>query len=1321
MVIKLNLTGIPARLLRALASIFLFAAIFPSTLVANADTDSESLDANIQDFQLVSGSGGWLLSGQRLHWTDDNGDSWKDITPPFADHKIVDVHFMDDQAGWAVLEQNETVLFSLAMTNDNGRTWNRTSLDFPELTQTPSTVSAAYMGWRDAQLGWLVFKFATGSNFSLGLLYTTQDGGVTWQVHDIPLGEPAHFINAQMGWVAGGPAGKLFSTYDGGTSWQEQTFAGDAHYQLPVFSDEQNGILSVVSQDEDSLNTDFHRTDDGGQTWTLAGRAPLEADTSPDFSLPLSVMDAGTLVFIVPNSDRIVNMDAGEFSISQNADGLSSGVVALDMVSLENGWAKWTTGNCDVTSKLTGSLTCSRETRLLRTTDGGAHWESVPMPVTGQTSIKDSFSLQSKSGDAMQMGTLAFSDSDTQAYIGQGFDKCEIPTLSQMQNWWTSSPYNAVNLYIGGSARACSNAALNASFLSQLNTQGWRFIPTWVGPQASCSGYLSRMSSDPVTAHGQGVAEADKAVNVMVNLGLAEADGSGMIVYYDLEAYNTGNTTCRNAANAFISGWVAQMRARGNLGGVYGASCASAVTDWAGIENVPDAIWIANWYGNAGTVSYRKTASVWGAACLSDSLWSNHQRLRQYAGDHFETWGGITLGIDSNVLDGPLTIPNGRANQSAPNQPSILEPSNNATLSRTNDTWFSWKTTGDTCSIRIWGGSLDTTVNGNCSLYRLGVRPGGAYSWQVTATNGFGNTVGPVWKFNIRPHAPGALMATAASSTKVNLNWQLSSDDPANLDGYKIYTSGGVNVGSVNKGVSSFQVANLSCHTTHSFHVKAVRQGVESIASNTASATTPTCAPALASPAEGLVLENTRPQFEWQTVNEATGYDIQVSPYSNFSTLTINVRVNTTSYSMNKDLAVDKIHYWRVRSVGAFGRSDWSQVRSFKTANPPGIPKLLTPANNALTRNYAPKLDWSNSTLLTGIELSHYQIQVATDNLFTSKLYDGHVSISEFTVPVELAPNAKYFWRVRSFNTIGQYSTWSMVFSFRTALLPPQLTGPANEASLAFRRVTFDWEDVPGAGGYYVQASRTMGFGTLLVDRTSKVSNLALTSDLPAGILIHWRVRTTGSNGPSAWSPAWTVTTGRPPGIPSLLSPAHNALLTNYQPKLDWNNVAVPTGTTFDHYQIHVATDSGFTAMSLDQKVAVSEYTFSAPLEPNTKYFWRVRSLNTDGHYSSWSALRSFRAAMLAPANNQPEDNSIQTSLRPVFDWSDVTGATSYTIQISRYANFSTNLISANAVSSAYSPSSNLPKVVTLYWRVRANGPNGPSPWSQAYRFTIQP
>ena len=268
--------------------------------------------------------------------------------------------------------------------------------------------------------------------------------------------------------------------------------------------------------------------------------------------------------------------------------------------------------------------------------------------------------------------------SRTQIYIGQGFDTCEIPSFEALQEWITRSPYGAVNLYIGGVARACPvQARMTAPFLARLAGIGWKFIPTWVGPQAPC--FVNNpdnpkpkplMSPDPALSYNQGITEANAAIAVATSLGLAEADGSGTIIYYDMEYYDTGNSDCSAAVRSFISGWTGRLRSRGNLVGVY--SIVWPLTSFADIDNVPDAIWAARWVYTA----YTSTVTVRDIPQLSPTLWVDHQRIWQYAGghneawnligseswehtadqnsdtSHSETWGSVTLNIDCDVIDG---------------------------------------------------------------------------------------------------------------------------------------------------------------------------------------------------------------------------------------------------------------------------------------------------------------------------------------------------------------------------------------------------------------------------------------------------------------------------------------------------------------------------------------------------------------------------------------------------------------------------------------------------------------------------------------------
>ena len=298
--------------------------------------------------------------------------------------------------------------------------------------------------------------------------------------------------------------------------------------------------------------------------------------------------------------------------------------------------------NCEISEMFLTSSSHTPSTALAEDTTyywqvQAFEWDGSSVTRQGQFSTHYSFT------------TIPGGVAQTEIFVGQGFDTCEIPTLSQMQNWITNSPYGAVNLYIGGSCRSCTNSALTASYVSQLSQQGWKFIPTWVGPQSACwGGSCGSISNDQATAYNQGVSEANAAIDIAIDLGLALADGSGTIIYYDLEGYDTTNTACRDATKSFISGWTAQLHTRGSKAGVYGSSCGSAISDFASISNVPDAIWPAHWIYS----SYNSGASVQDVACLSNSLWANHQRIRQYAGGHDETWGGVTLNIDCNVIDG---------------------------------------------------------------------------------------------------------------------------------------------------------------------------------------------------------------------------------------------------------------------------------------------------------------------------------------------------------------------------------------------------------------------------------------------------------------------------------------------------------------------------------------------------------------------------------------------------------------------------------------------------------------------------------------------
>jgi hypothetical protein len=223
-----------------------------------------------------------------------------------------------------------------------------------------------------------------------------------------------------------------------------------------------------------------------------------------------------------------------------------------------------------------------------------------------------------------------------------GFGSCDSDTQAEMQAFWSNTPYWNYELYIGGSSALCP--VNSASWVSTLRNMGWHFLPLWVGPQAPCNtAYGSRFSYDTGTAYSQGRNEAGAAYSKMVALGI---DTAGTPVIYDLEGFNTGNSSCLNASKSFVQGWVDFLHiAPAQKAGLYSSTC-SGLAYMASLAAPPDFIDGAEYSGDLNTNHM---------SCVNSGNWVFNQRHKQYQGDHPETWNGVRLPrVDSDCSNGPV-------------------------------------------------------------------------------------------------------------------------------------------------------------------------------------------------------------------------------------------------------------------------------------------------------------------------------------------------------------------------------------------------------------------------------------------------------------------------------------------------------------------------------------------------------------------------------------------------------------------------------------------------------------------------------------------
>lgn len=234
---------------------------------------------------------------------------------------------------------------------------------------------------------------------------------------------------------------------------------------------------------------------------------------------------------------------------------------------------------------------------------------------------------------------------------GYGFDQCQTPNQAAMTAWRKYSPFRAVGIYMSGSLRYCHDQPnLTPTWVRTQLAAGWRLLPIHLGRQAACTTVeryqTKKISADPANgyakARAQGAAEAKVAVAAAQDLGIVRQS----TIFYDLESFSIATAACRNSALWFLAAWHNQLKTSGYVSGVYSsASTGIKMLDDARVNPtnkapLPTYIWIAEWNGE-------KTVS---SGYIRDDGWPG-RRLHQYRGGHDETYGGVTINIDSNVLD----------------------------------------------------------------------------------------------------------------------------------------------------------------------------------------------------------------------------------------------------------------------------------------------------------------------------------------------------------------------------------------------------------------------------------------------------------------------------------------------------------------------------------------------------------------------------------------------------------------------------------------------------------------------------------------------
>ena len=378
----------------------------------------------------------------------------------------------------------------------------------------------------------------------------------------------------------------------------------------------------------------------------------------------------------------------------------------------------------------------------------------------------------------------------------------------------------------------------------------------------------------------------------------------------------------------------------------------------------------------------------------------------------------------------------------------------------------------------------------------------------------------------------------------------------------------------------------------------------------------------------------------------------------------------------------------------------------------PTAPALSSPASGAANQATALTLTWG-----TVRNAAFYDVQVSTVATFASMVSNQNGLAVSFAGVSGLSNNVTYYWRANATNA-GGTSAWSSAWSFTTVIAAPSaptLTSPESGAANQATALTLTWGTVTTAASYDVQVSTISTFASMVSNQSGLATASAAMSGLSNSITYYWRVNATNAGGTSAWSGAWSFTTiVAAPAAPTLASPTNGASNQPVNLILGWSTVSGAST-----YEFQLSTVSNFSSNVLIGQALIPTSIAASGLINATSYYWRAAATNGGGT-GAWSSVWSFTTVPAVPAAPTPTSPVNGAAFAPnatvTLSWGLITGATTYTVQVSTGSTFATFVLNqSGATSSAEVVNSSGP---VHYWRVNAGNAGGTSAWSAIQSFT---
>lgn len=556
---------------------------------------------------------------------------------------------------------------------------------------------------------------------------------------------------------------------------------------------------------------------------------------------------------------------------------------------------------------------------------------------------------------------------------------------------------------------------------------------------------------------------------------------------------------------------------------------------------------------------------------------------------------------------------------------------------------------------RVYLNGSEVTTTSNTSITITGLTPGASYYGQVAAINslGTGSASGNSGTVTVTgfPTAPTnfTVVASAATSGRIDLNWAVPTETYGGVTSYKIYRNDTLYT-TVDQSITSFLDTGLVTGTSFSYYVRATNQFGEGTATATLSAVAPgvPSAPRSLTATPGTTNADTgRINLAWQTpsttVSTITGYDI----------FRDNVRVSVTTGTgttfTDSGLTPGQTYVYRVQARNAFADSTGLRSADSNTATAmapgvPGRPLNLVVGADSVTAGRL-NLSW-NPPLQTNGNITGYDVHrdgallIALNGPATTYSNSGLVEGTVYTYEV-FARNS--FADTSGLRSIGSGTSTGTAPGLPTA--PRDLVGIAN--SVLSATIDFTWsppENPKGEiTGYFIyqKLSTDATYPTVPTYTTTGATTSFRATNLVVGTTYNYRFAARNAFSDArvsqgALSAEITVLAIGLPTAPVLNSATPST--TQYGTvTLSWNVPTITAGGIIDYY---IYVDGALVKSVVGETNTTTEVT---GLQERRTYAFTVRARNNYAIFNRTTGPASNAISAKSPGPPSPPRSLVAT------------------------------------------------------------------------------